>query len=160
MASRVTGKALIEFWQSPLVETRVGARAAADLATACREVLSAQDQLDQINIRTNSLEEILEAYTKSRSGVRPQTLAAYKSRFRKAVRLFLNYLDDADNWYVQANLETSAPIQKAESQLQRYRFPLRESQVVDIELPIDLTMQEANRLNSFIHSLVITSLLG
>ena len=150
MASRATGKALIEFWQTPQVENRVSVRGAADLATACREVLGAQKDGLAVNLRTFSVDTALAAFERAHAERRPQTLAAYKSRFKKAVRWYLEYLDDPDGW----PKGQPAPRQP-EVDLFDYSFPLRAGVMLSLPLPTDLTAAEARRLAAFVQSLAI-----
>ncbi len=155
MAARTTGKALIDFWQSPLVENAVSARTAADLATACREVLGAQKDGENLNVRTCPVDDLLARYAEARPQTRSQTLAAYKSRFRKAVRLYLAYQDDPDGWTAELKF-TSQRLNV--TQLQEYQFPLREGLMLPLALPLDITSAEARRLGAFIESLAYREL--
>lgn len=156
MAARTTGKALIDFWQSALVENAVSARTAADLATACREVLGAHTDGENLNVRTCPVKDLLVQYAEARPQMRPQTLAAYKSRFKKAVRLFLAYQDDPGHWSELVKGQVS-PVKQQTLNLHNYVFPLREGAVLLLDLPLDLSESEARRLSLFIESLVIPS---
>lgn len=160
MATRANGKALIDFWQSPVVENTVSARTAADLATACREVLGANKDGESINLRTCPVEDLLNIFAKERAGYRPQTLAAYKSRFRKAVRWYLGYLDDPTAWPQQHAIGKKRRAEDDQPESQGYLFPLRANVMLTFDLPLDLTPIEAKRLATFIECLVFPGRLS
>lgn len=152
MASRITGTSLIDFWQSPFVESRVSGRMAADLATACREVLGTKAA--SVNLRSHPVEELLSEYAKAKVMSRPATLAAYKSRFKKAVRWYLEYLDDPENWPRDRGRSPEAGVQSFKTKLQPFVFPLREDLLLALDLPLDMSAAEAKRLATFIECLV------
>lgn len=165
MAARTTGRALIEFWQSPFVENRVSSRMAADMATACREVLGAQANADSVDLRTCPANELADQYARSRSDRPRATLAAYKSRFKKAARLYSDYLDDPTEWprgeagpLPGNSADLASLIESSESHAPKvnvyeYQFPLRQGVTLKLGLPLDLTREEARRLGAFIESL-------
>jgi hypothetical protein len=158
VATKTTGKSLVDFWQSPFVETRVSARMAADLATACREVLSAHADGWNVNLRTCPVEDLVSSFVAAHP-LRPAgTLATYKSRFRKAVRLYLAYVDDPDSWEDQLNAKQTTAAEGV--QLRLYDFPLRHNLLIPLDVPVDITRSEASRLAAFIESLAFTDDLG
>ncbi len=155
MAVRTTGKALIDFWQSPFVESRVSVRMAADMATACREVLSARSDGNTVDLRTCPVSELTGSFIQAHPDRPKATLAAYKSRFKKAVRLYLSYLENPSDWPVD-QLESKVKSQKSKVAMQDYQFPLRRDFLLAVGLPLDITKEEARRLAAFIESLAFT----
>lgn len=160
MAARTTGKALIDFWQSPLVESRVGSRMAADMATACREVLSTRSDANTVDLRTCPVSELTGTFIKSHPDRPRATLAAYKSRFKKAVRLYLSYVDAPADWpgdqlapSTGSGSNGGRGAWRQKPKLQDYQFPLREDFLLNIAVPLDITKDEARRLSAFIESL-------
>lgn len=153
MSNRTTGKALIEFWQSPFVENRVSGRMAADMATACREVLGAQADGNSVDLRICPANELTAQFIQAHPDRPRTTLAAYKSRFKKAARLYLEYLDQPEGW-PRLELESKVKGQKSKVVIEEYRFPLRADFVLALALPLDITKEEARRLAAFIESLV------
>jgi hypothetical protein len=151
--ANTSGKALIDFWQSPLAVSATTARLAADLATACKEVLSVRSDGGELNVQAYPLEELFRELEELRPHYTKSTLAAYKSRFRKAVRLYLAYLEDPVDW--SRAVEFPRPRRKDQSIWQRYQFPLRGDATLPLDLPLDITRSEASRLSEFIKSLVI-----
>lgn len=152
MVARTTGRALIDFWQTPFVESRVSSRMAADMATACREVLGAQANVDNVDLRACPANELADQFMQAHPDRPRATLAAYKSRFKKAARLYFEYLEDSNDW---PKGELKAESSKLKTKLQGYQFPLRQDLMLPVELPLDITKEEARRLAAFIESLVV-----
>jgi hypothetical protein len=152
MVARTTGRALIDFWQTPFVESRVSSRMAADMATACREVLGAQANANSVDLRICPANELADQFMQAHPDRPRATLAAYKSRFKKAARLYLEYLEDSTDW---PKGEPKVVKTKPKVKLQDYQFPLRQDMVIPVGLPLDITGDEARRLGAFIDSLVV-----
>ncbi len=144
---KISGKELIDFWQSKIAISATSARFAADLTTACREVLG--EQANNVDVVTEPPSTLLDRLAEKRPDLSRQTLAAYRSRFKKAVRLYLAYLESPQGWPGSA-----APRPKTQAQWRRYEFPLRRSGIIAIDLPLDISKTEASRLSMFVQSLV------
>ena len=113
---------------------------------------------------------------------KPQSLSAYMSRFKKARKLYLEYLDNPSGWHYpgankrkgsklpvsasnrserMAQVEYELPIATAaqsqaasDPSVQRLEFPIRAGAVARLELPADLTREEANRLAAYLQLIV------
>jgi hypothetical protein len=148
---KATGKGLIEFWQQPFLEGVLPVKTRADIRTACREVLGADQDGPGRDLRTYPLELILETFEAMRPHYPATTVVAYKSRFRRAARIYVAYLDDPEGWQAEVGRRTRTP---ASGRWQNLAFPLRRDVTVQLRLPADLTRQEAKRLAAYLQAIV------
>ena len=148
MIKNINGNELIDFFATGASTMVLTSRRRAVLATACREVLSTRGDIKRVGISAAHVEELLDQLTHSRPQYSKTTLAAYGSRFRVALRLYLTYLDNPKKWVKQAG-------GGREEGNENYVFPLRQNVLVRLSLPLDLTQTEARRLGAFISSLAL-----
>lgn len=151
MAQKYSPHALIDFCTG-LAVAGMPSRQAAALATACREVFSIEHDLENHDIRDISIETRLHRFAQLRPHYRPATLAAYKSRFRKAISWYLEHLDDP-SWDPRDAPKRPLSTFRTEATLQRYDFPLRKDTLITLSLPRNMNRSEAKRLARYVETL-------
>lgn len=173
-----TGGALVEHWTWAAGKGLMNAWTARAMKTACKDVLSVMEGWESLDVRTLDVDDALRRFQNLRGKkFKPQSLEAYKQRFRHAHKSFLSYIDDPSGWKAGGrftrndsvipakkpvkpireesglrSLDQASPLQ---SRLVDYPFPLREGRMALLRLPVDLSPQEARRLSSFVATLVI-----
>lgn len=176
-----TGKGLVEFLSFASEKGIVNGNTAGALRAASREVLSAvePDGWEALDLRTIDRDDFVTRFERLRLGkYKPERLLVYKSRFRNAVQMYLQYLENPSGWRYKAerpaalrkkaNPSTTPETAAAEQQSGSvrastidYPFPLRPGHVVYLnKLPVDLTRSEAKRLAGFIDSLAVDPTLA
>jgi hypothetical protein len=151
----------------------VSAHRADQLCLAVRRVLDPDHDWGRLDVRGLEVDRLLERLaTATTPPFRSSTLRFYSSSFRKAVRLYLAYLDDPAGFHAtgtvltrwrtrtvaaQANLPAAHQPAATSASTIAYPFPLRGSHTIWLRLPADLTRDEARRLAMFIHALAMDS---
>jgi hypothetical protein len=132
----------------------------------------------EFDVRTFDVDEYLGRFeNRSMGKYTADSLAAYRSRFRKAIEAYRSYLADP-NWKpaVKASSRrpatenskpkpargsepspsppSSAPSVPASPALIAYPFPLKSGQLAQLHLPTQLDREDAERLTHFIRALV------
>ena len=178
-----SGQSLLDFWAWSARKGLVPTSVANDLRAASKEVLSVEDNWQTIDIKLLDVDYLMVRFDNLRKfKFKPQSLSAYKSRFKKARKLYLAYLDNPSGWHypgavkrkgskhpvsashrheqpsrVEYELPANAPMQSVaapDSTVQRLEFPIRAGAVARLELPADLTRDEANRLAAYLQLIV------
>lgn len=175
-----TGKSLLDFWDWAANKRLVNKNTALGLRSAAQKVLEVDDNWESIDVAELDIEDILRRFETLRATeYKPGSLATYKSRFRKAVEMYLDYLSSPSTWSPGirrrsqkrrgANQEVAlngggSSVQTISngvtaatdrSTFIEYPFPLRAGCVARFSLPPDLTAAEARRLSAFIASLAV-----
>ena len=169
-----SGQSLLDFWAWSARKGLVPTSVANDLRAASKEVLSVEDNWQAIDIKSLDVDYLMVRFDNLRKfKFKPQSLSAYKSRFKKARKLYLAYLENPSGWHypgatakrrsakAMATEAVQAP-QAAAPFLARVvdpaawnvEFPLRPGVTARLELPSDITAQEAERLSSYIKLIV------
>jgi hypothetical protein len=179
-----TGRGLIEFLEHAAKRGMVNGNTAGGLRAASREVLTAVEPQgwEAVDLRTIDTEDFAARFERLRATkFKPDSLLVYKSRFRNAVQMYLEYIKGPSVWKYKPERpaaarrklagghaakgdepETSAQGSetRARSGSIEYPFPLRQGLVVKLHLPADLTRPEAKRLAAFIDALAVDSTLA
>ena len=149
-------------------------RTAQAYAGACRQVLSIQDDWENLNFETLEVDNLLLRF-KNLSGLSPASLATYEGRFRRAVKSYQTYLNDPAKWQytprrqsrsvqsrssnrTRAAQQTASSPNSTESSsdaLLEYIFPFRNSTNARVAIPRDATTAEINRLADFLRPLAV-----
>ena len=148
-------------------------------AVACRSVLSVQDGWESLEFEALDVDNFLLRFKNLRkTDFKPQSLATYEGRFRRAVELYQKYLENPSGWKYnprrpsrdtqtrRRNLETtvqtpapaSVPQERAESTddvLQEYTYPFRLDILARLVIPRDATTAEINRLVAWARTLAV-----
>src|SRR5438105_14139014 len=96
-----TGKGLIEFLSFASEKGMVNGNTAGALRAACREVLAAvePDGWEAVDLRTIDAEDFATRFERLRAGkLKPESLLVYKSRFRNALAMYMQYLESPSSW--------------------------------------------------------------
>jgi hypothetical protein len=156
---------------------------AGSLRAASREVLGAidPDGWEALDLTTIDIEDFVTRFERLRAGkYKPDSLLVYKSRFRSAVQMYTQYLENPSGWRykperpaaarrkpaaaIVAAAATAGDAQTSErvsrATITEYPFPLRQGMLVKLFLPVDLTRPEAKRLAAFIDALAVDSTLA
>lgn len=178
--NNTSGKLLVEHWQWAADKGVMNKNTAMALRAASLQVLSIFDEWEDVDISSLDVEETLNRFQNLRSKeFKPQTLNAYKRRFRQSVESFLEYNKDPSSWKpVSQNRPVQTPkngskrkprgnsggkpaasenpsLANSEGELVIYPYPLRENQVVYLHLPPDLKTIEVKRLTAFMTTLTV-----
>ncbi len=175
-----TGQSLLDFWNWAARKGLVPVSVANDLRAASKEVLGVEDNWVAIDIKNLDVDYLMVRFDNLRkSAFKPQSLSAYKSRFRKARKLYLSYLDNPSGWHYPApssrrrsgearstsvvregimSPQSTKPVNAALPELpagfQRLEFPVRPGLTAKLELPLDLTKDEAGRLAAYLQIII------
>lgn len=181
------GKDLVEFWNWAAQRGEIGGHTARALRSACKEVLTTvePDSWETVDLRALDVDNFCQRFVRLKAGsnFKPDSLAAYQQRFRRALGSYLEYLETPDKWQyasespsptketgkAKSRSQTAArrsqpkprsggeKVNPNDSQMLTYPFPVRpwSGLVVNITLPADLTRQEAKRLATFVESLAV-----
>jgi hypothetical protein len=179
-----TGKGLVEFLEHAAKRGMLNGNTAGGLRAASKEVLTAVEPQgwEAVDLRTIDVEDFAARFERLRAGkFKPDSLLVYKSRFRNAVGMYLEYLKAPSTWKYKAERPAAARKKSAGGQAGKgdesdtlaqasetrarsgsleYPFPLRQGLVVKLHLPADLTRPEAKRLAAFIDALAVDSTLA
>lgn len=174
-----SGQSLLDFWAWSARKGLVPNSVANDLRASSKEVLSVEDNWQTLDIKTLEVDYLLVRFDNLRKfKFKPQSLSAYKSRFKKARKLYLAYLENPSGWHYPAAkprrakvaAPTGMPPDNADNPLvnaaaaeiemrsdqssQVLQFPIRAGFTARLELPADLTKEEAARLASYLQLIV------
>lgn len=181
-----TGAGLREFLAWAVQKGELNTSTGNAQRVAVTKVLETEDDPDAVNIRDLDIERALERFeNRNRSTYSTGSLATYKTRFRNAVTMYLAWLDGDSSWKSvvksrnsrrassgretsrthsatsRFNLDAHRSEEDRSSKLGvatvRYQLPLRPDLLVEIELPIDLTTADAERVSAFVRSLAFDS---
>ncbi len=178
-----TGRDFVDHWNWAAEKGLLNRNTANALRAAVQRVLSVEGQdWESINVRSIDIDSLLDRFENlAKKEFAPGSLAAYRSRFLRALSLYLSYLDDPRNYRPQlrersktgeratsarsrvprtraqgaSTLDTEAIGTSTSSRMIRYPFPVRQGIVAEILLPVDLQKDEATRLCTFINSLAL-----
>jgi hypothetical protein len=134
------------------------------------------DDFEDFDVRSFDVDEYLARFeNRSMGKYTADSLAAYRSRFRKAIEAYRSYLADP-NWKPNASRrpvinsgkettptrprtkpaeESSQPPLPSSPSLIAYPFPLKSGQMAQLHLPTQLEREDAERLTQFIRALVL-----
>lgn len=136
------------------------------------------DDFEAVDVQSLDVDEYMQRFTiASRGSYKPESLAAYDKRFRRAVEAYRGYLADPMSWRpklrssprrtAEPNGSAGAPravpaaINSAANTpaiptpgLTDYPFPLRSGQMAHLHLPSPLDKDDADRLTQFLRALV------
>ncbi len=179
-----TGKDLVDFWNHAAEKGLMPSNTAGGLRAACREVLTAVEgeAWEATNLHQIDAEDFAERFARLRAvKFKPDTLQVYRSRFKNAVSMYLEFLEDPSAWRYKArrpykgrvqqgngarptNNQSAKQVREPEQPEERYelpsvrtidhQYPLRPNLIIKVQLPVDLTGSEATRLSGFVASLV------
>ena len=172
-----TGQALVGHWDWAANKGLMNKNTASAFRAACTQVLKVQDNWEGTDVTQLDVDQLLKRFQNKRGkDFKPESLTAYKRRFRQALRSFLNYTREPGRWdpigkkgssqsyphirqtSAQEPSSLSLGMGKSDSSedspMLQYPFPLREGRTAYLILPEDLTSGEVRRLWAFMSTLV------
>jgi hypothetical protein len=174
-----TGKEFVDFWSWASGKGLMNKNTAQSLATAVKRVISIDEGWETIDVRTMNIDEILLRFKNIRNkDFTPDSLQVYERRFKRALKLFLQYQQSPSTWKYpsktdagrkQSNFKkettqfketsvNSLNIQTASNiPMVDYPYPLRDNCIIRLKLPIDLKTADIDRLVSFLRTLAVDS---
>lgn len=177
MTAEATGTGLVEHWSWAAKKGLMNSNTAGALRAACSQVLSVDDNWESLDVRAMDVDLMLQRFENLRmKDFTPKSLAQYGSRFRRAVKSYLQYLENPQGWRFDTrepkaagNSDSPSKARKRSSRKEEvasapaealgemisYPFPVRAGVVARLVLPRDLRGQEARRLSAFLQSLAI-----
>ncbi len=165
-----TAASLVGFCRWLGEQRLVSARRADQLRQAVRRVLDPDHDWERYDVRNLDIDGLLQRLaTATTPPLRPSTLYFYSSNLRRAVHLYLTYLDNPTGFHTTGTVITrwhnptvpgaaGVPAHHpaaAGFPTISYPFPLRGPHTIWLRLPADLTRHEAHRLATFIHALAM-----
>jgi len=174
-----TGKSLITFWERAAEKGWVKKNTAAGYRAACQKILEVEKDWESVDVSTIDIQEMFHRFQNLRGAdYSPKSLETYRSRFRTAVEMYLEWADNPSAWRPpsssrrdrgdkpssapQTDVDQSRQVERPETTegspvdgMIDYPFPLRDDLLVRLVLPRDLTAAEAKRLVAFVNALAI-----
>lgn len=177
-----TARGMIEFFNGYLVDKGYAAAGAVSpLVSASRAVLSAMegDAWESTDIRQIDLDDYLSRFEiKKRSDYKAESLAAYRTRFTKAVMAYRQWITDGSRPTFGAprgnakprttndgsgrnneQQKVPPPAGLRSTELVAYPFPLTDGTLAELRLPARLPKAEAKRIAAFVEALAIDPVL-
>lgn len=167
-----TGAAFVKFLEFAGEKGLINKNTAAGYRAACQKVLEVDDDWENLDIAGLDVETLTQRFVHLKSDkYSPGSLETYKSRFRKAREIYLEWARDPSSWK-QPRPRTSArrPRSKQDASSQpggnretseaeehgliTYPVPVREHTDAQLVVPRNLTRQEAKRLLTIVNALV------
>ena len=170
-----SAESFIRFWDYVSKRGLMKMNTARSLAASSRQVLSVDNRWEELDVTSLDVDGLIDRFKNLRAlDYKPETLNVYGRRFRRALGLYLEYLEDPSGWKPVAQRGGGRELKKGTesasvkmrtafepsfvdsgSKLMSYPFPLRGDCVVHLRLPGDLTAKDVARLTSFLEALVI-----
>ncbi len=175
-----TAEAMVRHWDWAKGKGLMNPSTAQAISSACRGILEAQDNWEQLNVETLDIEQSVQIFKNLRAkNFAPRSLRDYESRFRRAIESYRKYLDDPASWTFPSRSSAprkspplgrttrkepapdSAPIDdgggenRLEVGSQEYRYPFRPDYMAKLEIPRDATTMEINRLVGWVRTLAV-----
>jgi len=178
-----TGGDFVAHWDWAAERGLLNRNTANALKAASRAVMGVEGpDWESINVRSMNVDSLLDRFENLRKkDFTPDSLASYRSRFKRAYQLYLSFLADPRNYRPQSRDRERQPAAgvaptrrdrtrtdgppRAEAAVEatsaarliKYPFPIREGVIAELFLPVDLRKEEARRLAAFLDSLSITA---
>lgn len=181
-----TGADFVDHWDWAASRGLLNRNTANALKAAARAVLSIEgDNWESESVLSINIDNLLDRFENLRKkDFTPESLATYRSRFKRAHQLYSSFLADPRNYHPQTrereksgsplgtpkrerrkDVETLSGAGSESGQLPtligtkliRYPFPVREGVIAELLLPVDLRKEEARRLAAFLESLSMSS---
>ncbi len=180
VAADGSGQDFVDHWDWAAKKGLLNTNTAHAIRAAVARILRIEGpNWPEIDIRRIDSEALLARFENlEKKQFSPQSLATYRSRFKKGLQLYLSYLEDPKNYRPQMRERSSdrgkaggesvrrqkgsgvafetarGDVQgRASGNLLRYPFPIRPGVMAELFLPPDLRRDEAERLAKFLQSL-------
>ncbi len=176
-----TGQACVDFWKWAPQKGLVNGNTAIALRVACSQVLGVLENWETLDVAALDIEDVFSRFVNLKGkNFTPESLATYKSRFVRALSMFLEYSKNPAVWKPKIQTTTrrekpaaatqngggdapqtivpDAPVPQhvtSRSGLVDYPFPLREGRFAYLKLPADLTAADVKRLTAYLNTLAL-----
>jgi hypothetical protein len=157
----------IEFFAGLAQREEIDRSNAKAYLQAGSRVMSVEPDAAAVDVRDLNVDEMLARFEAQNPDYSPESIKTYRSRFRVGVAMYRAFLDGDADWknagrsiaareaaFAAGQGRGRAP-QDGESpgRIVAYDLPLRPDLLVRINLPIDLTTADADRVAAFVRSL-------
>jgi hypothetical protein len=180
-----SAKNLLDFLTRAGETGRIKPEMAASLSSATKKVLEIEQDWEELDVHQIDMDDFLTRFRNLKSlEYTPNSLSEYERRFKRAVDMFLGFVQDPSGWKHNGKANggqknktknatsktkgkvaqptsgeaveiSTVTINSAGIQMMDYPFPLRESCVVRLRLPSDLKVAEVERLAAFMRSVAV-----
>ncbi len=173
-----TGKQFAEFWSWAASKGLMNENTAYSFSSPVRQIIGVSEEWQTIDVSKLDVDSLFTRFQNMRGrDFKPESLDKYFRRFRMALKLFLNYVENPTGWKYggqlgitsrktklnksekdkPANETFEMPITQSGDSIQMvdYPFPLREKCIVRLKLPMDLKLDEVERLATFMRTFAI-----
>ncbi len=169
-----TGVGLYEFLDWVADNGDVHPVTANAFKVASRKILSLGGDPDAVDVRTIDVEYLLDRFeARFKDDYKPSSMSSYKTRVRQAIALYLAWLDGNPDWVRIVRTRGASRLDELRSvktestgvpsvasvstsvspKLVKHSLPLRPDLMIQIELPVELTTADAERVAAFVRSL-------
>jgi hypothetical protein len=151
---------LVDFLERATREEDLHPSTVQAMRSAWRSVTQELDISPARGVRDLSPDELVDAFERRR-GPNFRSGATYRTRLRVGQQLYLAWLAGDPDWTEVARRRTPGGVRSinrsttGRATVRVVQFPLRRDMMLDVEVPYDLTAQEAERLCGFLKSFVI-----
>jgi hypothetical protein len=175
-----SGISFVRFWDLVSEMGLIKRNTARALSVATRKVLGVEENWENLDITVMDLDAIIETF-KRRSGdvYNTETINAYVNNFRRALNVYLDYLDDPAGWrkfaasesgktldlavksdwrrgeWIKASAAEEISEEARDVDLRAYPFRLRANCIIELQLPVDLDRKDVKRLKKFLSALML-----
>jgi hypothetical protein len=175
-----SGISFVRFWDLVSAMGLIKQNTARALSVATRKVLGVEESWENLDITIMDLDAIIETFKRSSADVyNSETINAYINNFRRALNVYLEYLDDPAGWrkfaasesgkrldlevksdwrrgeWVNANHVEEAVEEELDADVRTYPFRLRAQCIIELQLPVDLSRKDVKRLKKFLEALML-----
>lgn len=176
-----TGAGLLSFISYLIEKNEMVSATASALRTGCVKVLSIEDDMSAVDLRTADVDDILRRFrNRWRGEIKDKSLDQYEQRFRQATTMYRKWLNDESDWLPRrsgapgSQRKSEAAVTGASGQRQTdrrthklpvvndppahvglvtYPIPIRPGVQGRLILPEDLSKKEAERVATFVSAL-------
>ncbi|RJP47829.1 MAG: hypothetical protein C4583_15875 [Anaerolineaceae bacterium] len=173
-----TGKQFVEFWTWASQKGLMNENTAYSFSSPVKQIISINDGWEEVDVRKLDVDVLLSQFQNLKGkNFKPNSLNTYFRRFKLALDMFLEYVDNPTGWKYKGQIAQNRkpknakaaekgtqkesgfemPVTQSDDAVQMvdYPFPLREGCIVRLKLPVDLKAAEVERLTNFMRSIVL-----
>jgi hypothetical protein len=94
-----TGAGLMKFYEVKLKKHELAESVVSPLRSASKRILEVEDDPDSVDLTTLDVDNLIHRFRiKNRAELTDQSFAAYESRFRRGLNMYIRWLDHDPNW--------------------------------------------------------------
>jgi hypothetical protein len=171
-----TGKQFVEFWTWAAQKGLMNMNTAYSFSSPVRQIMSVNEDWEKIDVSKLNTDDLFLRFQNIKGkNFKPDSLNIYFRRFRLAIDMFLEYVENPTGWKYKGQ-QTSRKLKSSKFEKDKqtdesfempisqsgfsipmmdYPFPLRDGCIVRLKLPTDLKTSEVERLATFMRTLTI-----